>query len=74
MPPPPKPKVRKLTTITKFFTAKVTPTVTATPSPPTTSTYYFIDVFCSNCEGKMVYFVYDDLTECIILFEVSTHT
>ena len=44
MPPPPKPKVRNLTTITQFFTAKPTPTVTATPSPPTTSTYYFIDV------------------------------
>ena len=36
--PPPKPKVRKQTTITKFFTATPTPTVTATPSPPTTST------------------------------------
>ena len=38
MPPPLKLKVPKLTTITKFFTAKLTPTVTATPSPPTTST------------------------------------
>ena len=23
-------------------------------------------MFCSNCEGKMVSFVYDDFTECII--------
>ena len=27
----------------EIFHAKPTPTVTATPSPPTTSTYYFID-------------------------------
>ena len=98
--PPPKPKIRKLTTITKFVTAKPTPTVTATPSLPTTSTVtdsftvtadvHRADVpneaaddivtasvslssenvsytTCSNCEGKMVYFVYDDFTECIIL-------